>query len=249
MIGLDSLNKLNRISEVVRNLSAAAQKEERQNLHSYKTYYISQYELIKPILYYNMDYQLEFQALQKPENLSYTDIKPAMTSLSTFIDSVIKQETLGDRQHEESFVKEYFIDENQPFTAYKQITDIVNVAVKSLKIVDNYVESSTLDFFLAVNTQTNIKVLTMKCLPKLDVFKTAVTKFISQWGGNNFEIKISQYFHDRFIIVDDMQVWHLGPSLNRLGKKPMMISLIQDEEIRKKVVEIFDKQWGDSEAT
>lgn len=240
------LSKIRRISETVRSLSAEAQKERREHLHSYKRYYIDQYNLVYPILYYDMKYQLEFQALRKPNTVSYTEIKPALVSLSTLIDSIIKEETLDNQQQKEIFQKEYFIEEGKPLSAYQQVTSVINQVVKTLKIVDNFMETSSLDFFLAVNTQAEIKVITKKLIPSKPIFSTARIKFISEWGGNNFEVKINDYFHDRFIIIDDTKVWHLGPSLNRLGEKPVMISMIRDEDIQKTIINIFNKQWEKS---
>jgi hypothetical protein len=243
MIDPDRLKKLSRIAENIRALSALTQKEDRSSLHAYKKDYDSQYKLLIPILNTNSDYELEFQSLRKPENVSYTEIKPAFTNMSVLVDSVCKQEILGDRIQSEMFKNEYFIDENRPFTSYNKITDIVDKSVSSLKIVDNYAESKTLDFFQSVNTQVEIKIVTMNCKPNNPAFKIAVSKFISEWGGKSFEVKESKYFHDRFIIIDNSQVWHLGPSLNNLGKKPMMISQVRDLDVRDKIIEVFDNQW------
>jgi hypothetical protein len=76
------------------------------------------------------------------------------------------------------------------------------------------------------------------------VFKVALTRFLNEWGGTILEVKTTNYFHDRFIIVDDIEVWHLGPSLNAFGLKPAMISNIQDTEIAKNIINIFDREWG-----
>lgn len=243
---IQHLNKLIRIADTIRSLKSEIQKEERPHLASYKDYYKRQYELVYPILFDDINYQLEFQALKKPENISYTEIKPAFVSLSTLIDSVIKQETLDDRQRSAVFANEYFIEDAKPFSAYKQITSIINQAVTTLKIVDNYVDATSLDFFLAVNTQTKIQILTMKLLPNIPSFIASKKKFLLEWSGNQFEIRASTFFHDRFIIIDDQQVWHLGPSLNKLGQKPMMISMIRDKVIQDAIINIYDTEWTKS---
>lgn len=237
------LSRLQRISESVKALSSRAQKEERGHLHAYKDFYETQYELVRPILSDNADFKLEFRALKEPGQISFTEIVPALINFSTFIDSVVKEETLGNRKESELFEKEYFIDENKPFTAYNQVTSILRQSVTTLKIVDNFLESSSLEFFLPVNTQTNVQIITKKLLPSSPTFKISLGKFISEWGGTNFQIRTSSYFHDRYLIIDDVQVWHLGPSLNYLGKKPMMISLIQDQQIQEHVTALFDDQW------
>ena len=38
-------------------------------------------------------------------------------------------------------------------------------------------------------------------------------------------------FHDRYFILDDIQVYHCGSSLNRIGYKTFSITLINDKDI------------------
>ena len=135
-----------------------------------------------------------------------------------------------------------------PFTAYKTVSDIVSKAVTSLKIVDNYLESTTLEFFFGVNKKVSISTLTKILKPNSSVFKIALARFLNEWGGTTLEVKTTNYFHDRFIIIDDIEVWHLGPSLNTFGLKPAMISNIQDAEISKTIINIFNREWGNASA-
>ena len=66
-------------------------------------------------------------------------------------------------------------------------------------------------------------------LTKLDI-----NKFNSQY--RNLEIKYSNIFHDRFIIIDNT-LYHLGASLKDLGKKCFAINKIEDNEILERILE------------
>jgi hypothetical protein len=85
--------------------------------------------------------------------------------------------------------------------------------------------------------------LTAQLKPNPQSFKVALSRFITEWGSSSIEIKTTRYFHDRYIIIDNLEVWHLGPSLNHLGVKPAMISRLQDQEIAKHILSLFDTQW------
>jgi len=240
------LDKLIRIADPVREFSTLVTNLQIQDsrLTGYPNQYKEYHSLITPIISRYIDYRLEFAAIPRPESVSFGNVVTAFMALKGFLDGIIKQETLGSRVILDQIKEEFFIDDDKPFSAYKAISDITSKAVKSLKIIDNYLESSSLDFFLGINSKVSVQVLTMKLQPNESAFKAAITKFLAQWGGVSFEVKIINRSDDRFIIIDDEQVWHLGPSLNRLGTKPAMISLIRDEEISKHIIEIFDEKWS-----
>lgn len=239
------LDKLTRIAESVRELAALVSKLQSNDnrVTGFPQQYISYHEVIEPIVLRNIEYQLEFYALPKRENLSFGNVTAGLVSLRGFLDGVVKQETIGSQTFTEQVKEELFIDDNKPLSAYKTISDITSKSVKTLKMIDNYLDVSSIDFFLSVNTKVNINVLTMQLKPNKPALKTAIGKFLAEWGGTVFEVKTTNYFHDRYVIIDDLEVWHLGPSLNRLGIKPAMISKIQDQDIAKHIIDLFKSQW------
>ncbi len=237
------LDKLIRISESITNLHSEIVKASPGQRTGYSQLYKSYYELITPIILSNLNYQLEFQVIPKPDTVSFNQIIPSLTAFKSFLDGVRKHEILNSRQYADTIKQEFFIDENKPFTAYKAISDITTSSVTSLKIIDNYLEATSLEFFTGVNTKVNLQILTKDLKPNAPTLKTALAKFLTEWGGSSFEVKTINYFHDRYIIVDNNEVWHLGPSLNRLGIKPAMISKINDSEIAKHILDLFNTQW------
>jgi hypothetical protein len=117
--------------------------------------------------------------------------------------------------------------DGQIYDAYSLLVKISRKAKQSLVIIDNYLDEKVLD---ALTTKkSNVKVIVIGDLGKLNKSRIAVEKFNNQYpsvtiyGTNNF--------HDRYIIVDDLMVYHCGASLKDLGKKVFSINLITDQEI------------------
>ena len=70
---------------------------------------------------------------------------------------------------------------------------------------------------------------------KSKLTKTDIKKFNSEYP--TLKIKYTNIFHDRFIIVDDKELYHLGASLKDLGKKVFGISKIEDKEYLNNLIE------------
>jgi hypothetical protein len=240
----DDLEKVVRIAGVIKDLSlAVARNDSGSRLQGYKKPFADYRKLLEPIILRYPKYELEFNAIPNEESISYSNMIPSLRIFSSFLDGIVKQETLESKQLFEQFRQEFFLDQNKPFSAHKIISDIMVQAVSSLKLVDNYLESVSLDFFSIVNSKVEVKILTLELKPNETAFKIATKKFIQEWGGSIFEVKKTNYFHDRYIIVDDSDVWHIGPSLNRLGIKPALITRISDQDIKTTIINLFNQQW------
>ena len=66
-------------------------------------------------------------------------------------------------------------------------------------------------------------------LTKQDIFK-----YNKQY--NNLKIIYDNSFHDRYFILDKVQVYHCGTSINRIGYKTFSINFIGDEEVCKLLI-------------
>ena len=111
--------------------------------------------------------------------------------------------------------------EGEIYDAYSLLLDIINSAKKSIIIIDNYVSKELLD--LLSNTKKNIIVYSK------NINDSLINKYNSQY--DNVTFKVDNRFHDRFIIVDNKDIYHSGASFKDLGKKCFAISKISDEEI------------------
>lgn len=111
--------------------------------------------------------------------------------------------------------------EGQIYDAYSLMLDIINASTNNIKIIDNYVDKKLLD--ILSNTNKTILIITNK------YNNEDYDKYKGQY--NNVNIKISNSFHDRFIIIDDKDLYHCGASFKDLGKKCFGINKIEDKKI------------------
>ena len=101
----------------------------------------------------------------------------------------------------------------QTFDAYKFVNDLIKSAKTDIKLLDNYIDETVLTLFSKVpNIKVTIYTKTITKQLKLDL-----EKYNSQY--NNIEIKKFENSHDRFLIIDENEVYHIGASLKDLGKK------------------------------
>ncbi len=104
--------------------------------------------------------------------------------------------------------------EGQIFDAYQFVSDLFRSAKKSILIIDNYIDDSVLTHL--TKKQKNVKAtIFTKHISKL--LKLDIKKFNLQY--KNITIKEFTKSHDRFIIIDDKDIYHFGASLKDLGKK------------------------------
>ena len=102
----------------------------------------------------------------------------------------------------------------QIFDAYKFATDLIKSAKKSLVLIDNYIDESVLLMLSKRNAGVSAKIYTSHLS---DTLKLDVQKHNQQYPP----IEIEKYTkaHDRFLIIDDTDVYHIGASLKDVGKK------------------------------
>ncbi|MDP3733431.1 MAG: hypothetical protein Q8Q91_02705 [Candidatus Daviesbacteria bacterium] len=243
----DDLNKLIRIAESVRQMTSSIKSLTERNgttLSGYKEPYEVYREQVNHIVLRNIQYQLEFRAV--PSIIHWATVLPVYTALESFLDGVIKQETITSQVNLDQLEKEFFIDQNKPFTAYLVVSNLMKQAVSELKIIDAYLDANSLEFLNGINTKVNIKIITTNIKPNKPSFMTALGKFLKEWGGSSLEFREVDYFHDRFIIIDKDQVWFVGSSLNGVGIRASVISQVTDPEIKKQILARFDDLWDKS---
>ncbi len=104
--------------------------------------------------------------------------------------------------------------EGQIFDAYKFVASLIRKAQKSIVLIDNYIDETVLSLFTKTKKNVSVTIYTK------DISKTLaldISKYNSQYQP--LQVKIFKYSHDRFIIIDNQTVYHLGASLKDLGKK------------------------------
>lgn len=104
--------------------------------------------------------------------------------------------------------------DGQIFDAYKFATDLIKSAKKSLVLIDNYVDESVLLMLSKRNPGVSATVYTQRITPQLQL---DLDKHNDQYPPINMRTYRNR--HDRFLIIDDREVYHIGASLKDLGKK------------------------------
>ena len=109
--------------------------------------------------------------------------------------------------------------DGQIFDAYKFATDLIRTARKSILLIDNYVDDSVLLMLSKRDKGVKATIYTHTISNQL---KLDVQKHNSQYP--QIEVKTYKQCHDRFLIVDDTDIYHIGASLKDLGKKMFAFS-------------------------
>lgn len=120
--------------------------------------------------------------------------------------------------------------DGQVFDAWNFVSNLIRSAKKSIILIDNYIDDTVLTLFAKRNKGVMVTLLTRNPSQQL---KTDVEKFNAQYEPLNLiDFKAS---HDRFLIIDKTNLYHIGASLKDLGKKWFAFSKmdIQTVEILK----------------
>ena len=104
--------------------------------------------------------------------------------------------------------------DGQLFDAYVFVSDLVKSAKKSIVLIDNYVDETVLLLLTKRNDTVKATIYTEKITPQ---FQLDINKHNAQYKPVGVEIEKKS--HDRFLIIDENQVYHLGASVKDLGKK------------------------------
>ena len=110
-------------------------------------------------------------------------------------------------------VEGIFFD-GQIFDAYAFATNLIKSAKNSLILIDNYIDESTLLMLSKLTTGVDATIYTQRITPQLQL---DLTRHNNQYPPIN--IRTYRQAHDRFLIIDQSDVYHIGASLKDLGKK------------------------------
>ncbi|PRM99450.1 RhuM family protein [Aliarcobacter cryaerophilus] len=115
--------------------------------------------------------------------------------------------------------KQHIFYDGQIFDAYLFVSDIIKSAKSSIKLIDNYIDESTLVLFTKRDAKVDMKIYTKTISKEL---KLDLEKHNAQYP--KIEIEIFDLSHDRFLIIDEKDIYHFGASLKDLGKKWFAVS-------------------------
>lgn len=135
----------------------------------------------------------------------------------------------------EKIIKQNIFFEGQIYDAYTLIIDIIKNANKKITIIDNYIDDSILKMLTKKNKNIEVVILTSN---KSNIQNIDVQKFNKEYP--TLKVLKTNKFHDRFIIIDNKELYHCGASIKDLGKKCFAINKIEDINIVKKIIEVSE---------
>lgn len=148
------------------------------------------------------------QIFQKIDAIEKRQLKYEMSTDERFekVFNALQQDKLDPKQG-------IFFD-GQIFDAHKFVSDLIRKAEKSIILIDNYIDDTVLNLFSKRKKNVMVTIYTANISKTLE---TDFKKFNAQYAP--IELKEFKNSHDRFMIVDDEDVYHFGDSLKDLGKK------------------------------
>lgn len=121
---------------------------------------------------------------------------------------------------------------DQIFDAFSLIVSLIQKAEKEIVLIDGYVDIGTLNLLTKKNENVTVVMYTLK---RTKLSQEDVNNFNSQYPL--LEVRYTKVFHDRFLILDKKNVYHIGASLKDAGKKCFGISLIEDAGIVRDILQ------------
>ena len=110
--------------------------------------------------------------------------------------------------------------DGQVYDAYSFVSDLIKTAKDEIILIDNYIDDSILTMFSKIpNIKVSIFTNSISKQLKLDF-----EKYSKQY--DNISLNTFKDSHDRFLILDKKEVYHIGASLKDLSKKWFAFSKI-----------------------
>ncbi len=133
----------------------------------------------------------------------------------------------------EENIKQRIFFNGQIYESYSLIIDIIKKANTKILIIDNYVDDSILKMLVKKKENVEVIILTSN---KSNIQNIDIQKFNKE--NPTLKLARTNKFHDRFIAIDNKEMYHLGASIKDLGKKCFGINKIVDNELIKKIIEL-----------
>ena len=127
---------------------------------------------------------------------------------------------------EKSFPKQMTFFDGQWFDAYDFLSSLFEKADASILLIDPYCDREALRYCAKRKDGVRIKIChgSRAALGSQDV-----RTFSRQYGP--IDVKCDDAFHDRYLILDEKECYHIGASLNHAGKRVFGISRVEDGDV------------------
>ena len=141
----------------------------------------------------------------------------------------------SDRRIDELFdrMDKYAIDDTQGiffqgqiFDAYAKFESFLQAATHDIVLIDNYVDLSVLERLAKKQPNVNVTIYTQ---PNTHLTAQDVLTFNAQYP--TLTLRHTTAMHDRFLIIDNTTLYHIGASLKDLGKKCFAFEILDSSLI------------------
>ncbi len=156
---------------------------------------------------------------EKLTNQRFKELENDVTALKTKVENI--SNALEDKSIKP---KQGVFFDGEVFDAYTFASELIKKATTSIILIDNYIDDTTLTHLSKADTKVKITLLIKTISKQLQL---DIDKYNTQYK-NLKAIKFNSS-HDRFLILDDKEVYHIGASLKDLGKKWFAFSLLEVE--------------------
>ena len=135
-------------------------------------------------------------------------------------------------ESENRFPKDHIFFDGEFFDARSFLKKLLATAEKEVILVDPYADILALDYLKEKKEGVSVELYVSS---KSRLTKEDASSFQRQYGA--LEVKLVETFHDRFIVLDAKDFYHVGASLNYAGRKTFGISKIEDTDFQALLLE------------
>ena len=146
-------------------------------------------------------------------NENYVRLINKVESLDERVSNIEKEYKPKEFKNTQLFFDGEFYD------AYTLIQSLFESANKEIIIIDNYVDRTILDRLVVKNSNVQVTIYTSI---NTRLLTRDIDTFNNQYGG--LDVSYTTNVHDRYIIIEQRKLYHLGHSIKDLGKKIFSIS-------------------------
>lgn len=132
-------------------------------------------------------------------------------------------------EHEEPMQRGFF--DGQIYDAFSLLVKLVSSVEKSIILIDNYVDVSTLNILAKKKENVNVYIYIME---QTKLTEKDVGNFNKQYP--RIKVKYTKAFHDRFLILDSKQTYYIGASLKVAEKKCFAVSMLLDAGVTNNIL-------------
>lgn len=137
--------------------------------------------------------------------------------------------------------REAFFPRDSQWDAFVVLRGILAEAKQSVTIVDAYCNENIFPMLSAETKNLKVEILCSRYAPAVAAEAKA---FMAQHPGVAIEVRATQDFHDRFVVIDGTACVHIGASIKDAGRTAFMVSRVEDDDNRTAILNAVAGSWA-----